>query len=336
MSFIDKHYKAEKPLSLSNFQLPEIQRSENQSHSDEIYQFEKSYYDIHKGYCLQGNISVAIDILTQIQYLIDGNHRVNAYKRLLDEFPDRAITITIDYYECEGTTAIEQTYKLVNTNLINPITQMSIDEYKVINETIKWMQTTFRDYVKTSQSPHKPCFNLETIKDALIEKRVVKALDITTGQALIDLIIGLNTFYCRTPPATFRKWGIKDITKYIGKINDLPNRCYLGLYKTEWIDILVDCPPDKYDQIEHLLEGHRTPISKLLRKEVWNSRLMDGECYCCTQPITFDNFECGHIVAVSKGGRTTLDNLKPICRPCNMDMRNTNLEEYRTSLKNSH
>lgn len=334
MSFIYKHYKAEKPLSLSNFQLPEIQRSENQSHSDEIYQFEKIYYDTHKEYCLQGNISVAIDVITQIQYLIDGNHRVTAYKRLLNEFPDRVITITIDYYECEGTKAIEQTYKLVNTNLINPITQMSIDEYKIINETVKWIQTTFRDYVKTSQSPHKPCFNIETIKDALIEKRVVKTLDIKTGQELIDLIIGLNTFYCRIPPATFRKWGIKDITKYIGKINDLPNRCYLGLYKTEWIDILRDSPPSKYDQIEHLLEGHRAPISKPLRKEVWNSILMDGKCYCCDQPITFDNFECGHIVAVSKGGKATFSNLKPICRPCNMDMRNTNLEEYRISLKN--
>lgn len=78
--------------------------------------------------------------------------------------------------------------------------------------------------------------------------------------------------------------------------------------------------------------GFRTPISKVLRKQVWNSQLLDGKCYCCTETITYDNFECGHIIAVSKGGLTVLDNLKPICRTCNADMRNTNMEEYRNNL----
>jgi hypothetical protein len=303
------------------------------SHTDEIYQFEKLYYDHHGEYCLHGNISVSIEIKSGVQYLIDGQHRLSAYRALQRDHPDRSITLSIDYYECEGMEAVEQTYKLVNTNMINPITQLSVDEYRIINDTVKWLQTNFREYVKSTMVPHKPCFNPETIRNSMIEKQVVKRLDIKTSQQLIDLVIGLNTFYSRVDPSTYRKLGVRDISKYLQKIAAMSNGFYLGIYRTEWIDVLIDCPPSKYTQIDHLMEGYRVPISKVLRQAVWNSKSLEGQCYCCDEKITFDTFECGHITAVSKGGKTTLDNLRPVCRRCNSDMRTNNMDEYKRSIQ---
>lgn len=333
ISAIHKHYKVyNKSLLMTNFQIPTIQRDEIQNHIDEIYQFEQQYYDSHAEYCLHGNISVAIDIHTKTEYLIDGQHRLIAYKLLQEKYPHRSINISIDYYECQNNASIELIYKLINTNQINPITQLSLDEYKIINQTIRWLQTEFQSFAKKTANPHKPSFNPETIKNALIQKQIVQKLEIKNSQQLIDLITDLNTFYSQVPVNMFKKWGVRDISKYMEKINAMSNRFYLGLYKTEWIDILIDCPSNQYDLIDHMVEGYRIPISKLLRKQVWNSHLLDGLCYCCNYPITYDNFECGHINAVSKGGKTTVDNLKPVCRSCNSDMRNTNMLEYKNTL----
>lgn len=35
------------------------------------------------------------------------------------------------------------------------------------------------------------------------------------------------------------------------------------------------------------------------------------------------DFQCGHNVPESRGGKTTLDNLVPICSRCNMSMGNS-------------
>ena len=40
------------------------------------------------------------------------------------------------------------------------------------------------------------------------------------------------------------------------------------------------------------------------------------------------SFHCGHIIAVSKGGDTTCDNLKPICQSCNSSMGNMNMNNF--------
>ena len=48
------------------------------------------------------------------------------------------------------------------------------------------------------------------------------------------------------------------------------------------------------------------------------SRLvMERDAYRCVTCGTHINLSCDHIVAESKGGPTTLDNLQTMCRPCN-------------------
>jgi len=41
-----------------------------------------------------------------------------------------------------------------------------------------------------------------------------------------------------------------------------------------------------------------------------------------------NNFECGHIIAHSKGGPTTLDNLRAICGSCNRNMSSENMDNF--------
>ena len=58
-----------------------------------------------------------------------------------------------------------------------------------------------------------------------------------------------------------------------------------------------------------------------------NSRI--GTCMCCQrEPLTINNFNCGHIEAEKYGGTLKLDNLLPICTSCNLSMGTTNLNDF--------
>lgn len=66
-------------------------------------------------------------------------------------------------------------------------------------------------------------------------------------------------------------------------------------------------------------------IPSAVRQQVWLHYI--GEKYktkCqikwCKNEITVWTFVCGHNVPESKGGSTTLDNLRPICNNCNLSM----------------
>lgn len=68
-------------------------------------------------------------------------------------------------------------------------------------------------------------------------------------------------------------------------------------------------------------------IPQHLRVEVWlktNGETFSVKCPVkwCTSKITVFAHECGHVVPESKGGKTTVDNLRPICGECNRGMGN--------------
>ena len=77
----------------------------------------------------------------------------------------------------------------------------------------------------------------------------------------------------------------------------------------------------------------RKSIPKTLKNDVWDKYIGKqkgmGSCYCCSKKIDSKNFECGHIIAVAKGGKTILQNLRPICGCCNKSMGTENLKVFK-------
>ncbi len=77
----------------------------------------------------------------------------------------------------------------------------------------------------------------------------------------------------------------------------------------------------------------KTTIPKKLKTEVWNQNIGEDVgsalCLCCKKTkITQSNFHCGHIVAESNGGPTTIANLRPICPQCNLSMGTKNMNDF--------
>jgi len=71
---------------------------------------------------------------------------------------------------------------------------------------------------------------------------------------------------------------------------------------------------------------------KTIQAAVWQDtpgRVYEALCYACLRTlITVFNFDCGHIVAKSKGGKAVVTNLRPICRCCNSSMGVQNMHDF--------
>ncbi len=103
---------------------------------------------------------------------------------------------------------------------------------------------------------------------------------------------------------------------------------------------------------EHEPRNPRTVISQIIKKKVWEKEYEDicdsddnifelnPKCpvYKCKTRITFETCEMGHKKSRAKGGRSIVENLRPICRQCNQKMGETNWTDYIRDLKleNAH
>lgn len=89
-------------------------------------------------------------------------------------------------------------------------------------------------------------------------------------------------------------------------------------------------PEEQKEQKENLIQPARKQKSKIplaMKQTVWVNQF--GEVYkhkChtnwCHRVITVFDFEVGHNIPESKGGSTSPENLRPICRQCNIGMGN--------------
>lgn len=75
-------------------------------------------------------------------------------------------------------------------------------------------------------------------------------------------------------------------------------------------------------------------VPKVVRDLAWAKWIGDDvaktKCMCCgINEIKMNSFHCGHIMAEVNGGKTTVDNLRPICAACNLSMGAENMDEFK-------
>jgi 5-methylcytosine-specific restriction endonuclease McrA len=74
-------------------------------------------------------------------------------------------------------------------------------------------------------------------------------------------------------------------------------------------------------------QSRKTTIPAAVREQIWlrqNGKVYESKCPVswCHNVINVYDFESGHNIPESKGGKTTPDNLIPICSRCNKSMGN--------------
>ena len=96
---------------------------------------------------------------------------------------------------------------------------------------------------------------------------------------------------------------------------------------------VVKDEPLQVKQVQQIKLVKKKKIPQTLRIQVWNKWIGEEigktKCLCCKlHDISQLNFNCGHIVAESKGGELKTENLKPICQSCNNSMGTQNMNEF--------
>jgi hypothetical protein len=82
------------------------------------------------------------------------------------------------------------------------------------------------------------------------------------------------------------------------------------------------------------LKVKKKTIPKVMKDLCWSKYVGDTlgktKCMCCeTNEIKMNDFQCGHVIAEANGGMITVDNLRPICKACNVSMGIENLNEFK-------
>ncbi len=326
-----KEYKSVADIT---YNIPDIQRcattEESHQHIDSLYLSYNQYYLNHGEYCIPG--AVLIGILGHTEYLIDGQHRLAALKRLCANFPERPMTILIDYYDnIPSEDALNDLYSQVNFVIPNTMTRMEKNVYKITNELEKRFEANFKEYLVKTDRPRAPNVNTRKILEYINDNNIIERANISDADDFYNRILALNKFYASTTDAQFATWKVTNATSALGIIRSKQSQLYIGLYKNfEWIQIIVAAHVNGtgYDTMCHYDASYRPKITKKLRNAVWGSKLVAGVCYVCGDATTNTDFECAHVIPVCAGGATTLENLRPTCRGCNKDMGTMNLDAY--------
>jgi flagellar biosynthesis GTPase FlhF len=96
----------------------------------------------------------------------------------------------------------------------------------------------------------------------------------------------------------------------------------------------VEIPP-KYEELINnpLPKKNRQTLPKSVRDSVWNHYIGEDinkhRCLCCKKVLINNRqFEVGHVLSVRDCGTDEINNLRPICSPCNHSMGTTNMIEF--------
>ena len=92
---------------------------------------------------------------------------------------------------------------------------------------------------------------------------------------------------------------------------------------------------DGMDEAE--IRTERAKAREMRKTRWWQQKTASGECYYCLQIVSFQELTMDHLVPLTRGGRSTRDNLVPSCKECNTRKKNMlplEWEEYLETLKN--
>lgn len=93
-----------------------------------------------------------------------------------------------------------------------------------------------------------------------------------------------------------------------------------------------------WDFDEEWMTRERQKAKNLKKSRWWQNLIQKTQCYYCRTPISRSEVTMDHVVAISRGGRSTAGNLVPACKNCNEQKRSlTPMEwlDYRQDFKKS-
>ena len=317
--------------------IPSIQRLYHKEKIDEIVRYQKEYFIKNKRFNFLGVLNLNYSLEDSKYFLIDGQHRYEAIKKLGNSGYDENVFVeVIVVNSIEG---IKENYNIINQN--TPLPDFSYEvSTEILNDCLKLFQDKYDFYDEIFSSSIKcrrPKVSRNRFEEAL--EFIVFKLKIQSPLDLFRKIENINL--------KLSKWNMENFPK----INSLSNpkkvfnTCnefgfYLGMftynseeYIFDWVKMLI------YDESGEAIgpkkknRNRKKTIPKSVKENVWNKYIGESigksKCLCCkSNDIKQLSFEAGHVIPECKGGLCTVENLRPICKSCNGSMGSINMNDF--------
>jgi hypothetical protein len=165
------------------------------------------------------------------EYLLDGQHRLAAMKRIYEEDNSIDHEIAVEYITLSNMKEIDKYYQKLNERTLAPKVKCSIEETRTI---YKLFEENFPNYIKTTETKI-PYLN----KNKLIEE-LDKRFDSTDDVELLwEVILELNEYYEKNIKKILRekRKDLQNPEKIVTAIKQNRTHFYLGVIKKfKWLD----------------------------------------------------------------------------------------------------
>jgi len=283
-------------------------------------------------YFLRFKNRIVIGNLNNTWYVIDGQHRLEMSKLLYESNINDELIFC--WFTCDNEEEMRMLFNSINKDSAKNkfyIDQTEFSQVK-INEFIKMLKSYNKKSFSNKKSNFGKIKTISELRDELIEIDFFKN-DLSTKNLYSHFIEKNNQFYeinrykinLDKNPDNF----YKDEQKHI------QNKIIFSLKNSNFIKWIYR--PNKHDPYHKFKRGKKR-ISRQLKLKSWNKEFLGDTGICpiknCSAMINKnnDNWHAGHVISEYNNGETIIDNLRPICRDCNLAMSSKNWEDYEKSI----
>jgi hypothetical protein len=321
-----------------DLRIPDIQRGSDADRVESIVEYQLGRAG---GPCFVGSLTVAVT--AEGPWLVDGQHRWLAMRRLCglsQRFADHAVTVeavdmTVNRHDRQSTSMLltmQELFTLINRAVPVPeyIVNGTLDGVR--RATLQQFSTLFtqrfRCFVSPSLNPRRPNVNAGALADRIAAAPEL-LVSMPDGTRLLDYVCWVNArlrdrdaFVRARADEKARSRGCEPL--YLSadpdcawSLDPTATHAYLTASTSQPPPPALVSPPTRGG-------SSRASLPAAVRRAVWNLRFGEsageGACDCCGGRITQQAFECGHVVSRKRGGNDSVDNLRPVCGPCNRSM----------------
>jgi hypothetical protein len=313
---------------LSRTTLPDFQRSEDSTHVNDIYNSVTSNLDAQLEPKITGCLITVL--LDDTCYLLDGNHRLHAYKRILEDY-DYDIKLYVQEIKVSDLQEAETLFNQTNNSIpvskmpdgvkrshVNRIAEYFYNKY---NLTVGKKKPVF----SASNTTNRPRINRAKFEETL--SHIVKCSDLDAE----TIITKIDNYIIELDGRNYQwfKRSTNDTQKRLENMLNTADAlgCRLGMVRIGELSKLFQ------ESDMTIFQRVKQHIPKALKIKVWDrycgASERVSECPFCNDLIKTEDFHCAHDQSEIDGGELNIDNLYPCCALCNLSMGTSTYEQFK-------
>jgi hypothetical protein len=289
---------------------------------DKVKEMVNSYL-LNPSYLIFKNKIIIAVINNEKLYLIDGQHRLQMAYELYSNY-NKDDMLYFCYFFVNNDDDMKKLFYEINKDSYKNQQYVVLDDFKLnlYDFTKMFLEKKYSILFSKKKNINKNIYSISEFLQILLQNKYFDKFN-NIDEIINNLEIKNNKFY---KLISYRDYFIEDNKLFYVDEHDSINQHFIASLKNNnFIKYLLD------DTVipDHKFKYKKQKIPPKLRIEVWRKEfgnLDDGNCPLCNKLINNEKngFHCSHIISEANGGKTDINNLRPLCEKCNIKMGKNN------------